>query len=802
MRRLPIICLLFLSTIAALALSSALVIARPLGSHRTQHVHRRLEKSAKHAAARRATVRRAAVRKATRSLGGPARGKLSATALLNGAAAQAADPVLLGNQSVAGTKDGGSGTSEAFGYTATVTGTATNVNVYLDSTDGVALGLYADKSQKPGARLDHASVASNSAGWVTLPLSAAVQITSGTRYWIAIAATSSRRTIGYRDAGSSGSTLDYSGSGLANPYGIQQQWNSNPASAYVGGTASTPPPPPPAAPTNTVRPVVSGTASQGQTVSASSGSWTGSPTSYAYQWQDGGTTNIAGATSASYTASAADVGHTLDVVVTATNAGGSASASSAATAIVVAPPPPSAPSNTVLPLVTGTASQGRTVSASSGSWTGSPTSYAYKWEDCSSSGASCTSVSGATSNSYVLASGDVGHTMRGVVTATNGGGSTVATAVQTAVVTNSSQACTTTIGAQSMATVISNAAAGSTVCLNSGSYSGGTVNSAKSSMTTFVAGAGQSPVIGALTFSAASNITLQNVSINGGSVGNGYSSPSTTSTHIHFVGDTFTGGLCIDTASSVNQDTLVDSSTFTNVGQSCEEGRISIIGQSNVNNGVVISNNIIGNPNGTDTGASDGIDPDGGSVGVMILHNQFLNINQSACGSVHCDSIQPYGGTGWTASGNYFRGDSTCLGDYDGNGSPFTWTNNVMDETNEYSGGPIYDSGGRGDTITHNTVISSPAASLTLSGSNDGQSTGAIVENNILLGGISGAGSNTIDYNLIPGGGGGTHGLNGTPTFVGGSHPSTWAGWQLASGSLGTGAASDGLNMGATSFGP
>jgi endoglucanase len=83
-------------------------------------------------------------------------------------------------------------------------------------------------------------------------------------------------------------------------------------------------------------------------LTASTGSWTNSPTSYGYQWQDCTSTtcsNIGGATSQSYTLQAADVGDTVDVVVKATNAGGSGSATSAPTQPVTAattPPPPSA----------------------------------------------------------------------------------------------------------------------------------------------------------------------------------------------------------------------------------------------------------------------------------------------------------------------------------------------------------------------------------------------------------------------------------------------------------------------------
>ena len=148
------------------------------------------------------------------------------------------DPVLLGDTAVQSSSDGGAGASEAFGYTASTSGTATNANVYLTSTGGVQVGLYADASGKPGALLDHGSVTTNAKGWVSLPLNAGVQITAGTRYWLAIAANGSK-TVTYRDMGTGGSTLDYSGSGLANPYKVSAQWNSNPASVYVGGTTGT-----------------------------------------------------------------------------------------------------------------------------------------------------------------------------------------------------------------------------------------------------------------------------------------------------------------------------------------------------------------------------------------------------------------------------------------------------------------------------------------------------------------------------------------------------------------------------------
>ena len=76
------------------------------------------------------------------------------------------------------------------------------------------------------------------------------------------------------------------------------------------------------------RPVIIGVVQIGQVLTTTNGTWTNSPTSFAYQWQQDGTTNIAGATGNTYTITAADVGHTLNSVVTATNTFGSGSASS------------------------------------------------------------------------------------------------------------------------------------------------------------------------------------------------------------------------------------------------------------------------------------------------------------------------------------------------------------------------------------------------------------------------------------------------------------------------------------------
>ncbi|HZE07054.1 MAG TPA: hypothetical protein VE127_17630, partial [Solirubrobacteraceae bacterium] len=110
-----------------------------------------------------------------------------------------------------------------------------------------------------------------------------------------------------------------------------------------------------AVPANISAPAIHGNAAQGQTLSESHGSWTGSPSGYGYQWEvcdwmGNNCSPISGATSQSYTLTAADVGNTIRVLETATNAGGSSSpAASSATGLVAGqssgttPPPPPPP---------------------------------------------------------------------------------------------------------------------------------------------------------------------------------------------------------------------------------------------------------------------------------------------------------------------------------------------------------------------------------------------------------------------------------------------------------------------------
>jgi hypothetical protein len=95
-------------------------------------------------------------------------------------------------------------------------------------------------------------------------------------------------------------------------------------------------------PSVTNNPTISGSAQQGQTLTASAGTWSGTtPMSYSYQWQRCNSSGascaaIVGASAASYSLGSGDVRSTMRVSVAATNSVGSATASSAPTGVVAA----------------------------------------------------------------------------------------------------------------------------------------------------------------------------------------------------------------------------------------------------------------------------------------------------------------------------------------------------------------------------------------------------------------------------------------------------------------------------------
>jgi hypothetical protein len=92
------------------------------------------------------------------------------------------------------------------------------------------------------------------------------------------------------------------------------------------------------------------------------------------------------------------------------------------------------PANTVPPVVSGEAAVGSTLSASTGTWTGTePIDYSYRWRRCNASGANCVDLGGGLANdqTYIVRSSDASFTLRVRVTARNSDGDASAQSLPT-----------------------------------------------------------------------------------------------------------------------------------------------------------------------------------------------------------------------------------------------------------------------------------------------------------------------------------------------------------------------------------
>jgi hypothetical protein len=314
---------------------------------------------------------------------------------------------------------------------------------FLDPTSARIVSLYRQNGTKGSIGLGYGGINYSTTGTLALSTWASISlhvITAGTSSTVEVRLNGA--LIYQTTAASLGSagtaTVQIGNDTAAQAFAIV----ADTISLYSGAPSS------PSPPVNGSPPTISGTAQDGQTLTATNGTWTGAqPITYAYQWQrcDSSGANCAAppapvnSTNSTYVATSDDVGQTLRVAVTATNSAGASTATSAATTVVQSASSP--PASTSPPTISGTATEGRTLTASPGEWSGTqPMTFAYQWRRCDSSGANCGDIAGATMATYVPGVGpptDVGSTLRVAVTATNSTGSATATSAPTAVVQSS-----------------------------------------------------------------------------------------------------------------------------------------------------------------------------------------------------------------------------------------------------------------------------------------------------------------------------------------------------------------------------
>ncbi len=239
----------------------------------------------------------------------------------------------------------------------------------------------------------------------------------------------------YSSSGQSGVSSTFT-PGSAPQTSPTDKTSSNTGSGSVTFTASPP--------VNTVAPTIaptSGTAGSTTYSVTSNGSWTNSPTSYAYQWQynDQGATflSISGATSSSYSPPSnfnSIYTSPIRCRVTASNSGGAGSPAFSNTATVSAPV--SIPSGGTVSISTNTGNYnvGSIITYSTSGWANTPTSYSlrlYNGTNPVLTSDPLRASTSSTSGTYTIVSADVPNYFKAFATASNSAGtSTEASSTQ------------------------------------------------------------------------------------------------------------------------------------------------------------------------------------------------------------------------------------------------------------------------------------------------------------------------------------------------------------------------------------
>jgi hypothetical protein len=132
------------------------------------------------------------------------------------------------------------------------------------------------------------------------------------------------------------------------------------------------------------------------------------------------------------------------------------------------------PTNTVAPTVTGTAQEGKTLTTSTGTWTGTggTISYGFQWQRCNPDSTACADIIGATSQTYTVGSADVSNTLRSNVSATDTTGTATQASATTAKVTSVASLAPINTAPP---TITGTPASGQTLTAGNGTWTGATL---------------------------------------------------------------------------------------------------------------------------------------------------------------------------------------------------------------------------------------------------------------------------------------------------------------------------------------
>ncbi|MBK9236503.1 MAG: Ig-like domain-containing protein [Rhodoferax sp.] len=307
------------------------------------------------------------------------------------------------------------------------TGVELNANLVLTFSESIARGTGTIRLKTAAGTTiesyDAATSSNLSIAGSTLTVNPTFSLSNGTGYKLEI---------------ESGSILDLAG----NSYAGTTSYNFTTLAAVVNQP-----------PTGAVQ--LAGTATQGQTLTAVTTTLADADGLgvLSYQWLRGGTV-VAGSTNSSYTLGQSDVGQTLSVRVAYTDGLGTAESvlSSATSAVANIN---DAPTGSVI--IVGQASEGQLLVANT-NLLADPDglgAFSYQWLR------NATPITGATSSSYLVATGDIGATLTAKVSYLDGGGTIeTLTSSATAPITNANDAPTGAV------TLVGTLAEGQTITAN------------------------------------------------------------------------------------------------------------------------------------------------------------------------------------------------------------------------------------------------------------------------------------------------------------------------------------------------
>jgi hypothetical protein len=253
----------------------------------------------------------------------------------------------------------------------------------------------------------------------------------------------------------------------------------------------------------------------------------------------------------------------------------------------------------------------------------------------------------------------------------------------------------------------------------------------------------------------------------------------------------------VDIGAGSNMNLVFDGDHFNSNGTTFSMGASSCTGEparihvsydnGATASGVTVENSTFIDPAGGISNAMDGIQTGSGMVIRNNLFENILDLN----GCAHVDAIQGVGATGVVVEGNLFANTADGFVDFD-DSTGDTVTDNACYGLERNACVTLY--ADLGSVAEHNTGGAGMRSVELDAKTGHRNGSGTIVRDNV--GPVSIANSTpAVDTNNLFSGAKAPN-INGSPTFGGGASPTTWSGFELAPGSIGYDAGTDGSSIG------